>query len=227
MSFGIIDLFSLGQGGITGIGEVPYTAISFPLAMPTNKSPRRIQIRAASVNVVTQSPFNYFTQVQSSNADMLFAEVELPPMVRDDAEEWLAFLLTLQGQLGTFLLGDPLGASPRGVATGTPQVRDAGQSGRKLATKGWTPNTTGILKAGDWVGLGQRGYKLLRDADSNASGEAILDIFPRIREIPNVNDTITTENVKTLMRLAGSTYDVWSADETRAYAISFSAVEAL
>lgn len=227
MTFGIIDLFSLGQGGITGIGEVPYTAISFPLSMPTNKSPRRIQIRAASANVVTQSPYNFYTQVQSSNADMWLAEVELPPMVREDAEEWLGFLLTLQGQLGTFLLGDPLGSSPRGIATGTPLVRDAGQSGRKLATKGWTPSTTGILKAGDWIGLGQRGHKVLRDVDSNASGEAILDIYPRLREIPNINDPVTTENVKTLMRLAGSTYNIWSADETRAYSISFSAVEAL
>lgn len=233
MAFGIIDILSLSQGGFTGIDSAGYVPISFPLSLPSPLvngvavAPRRVSFRAMEAIAITQSPFTYLTQVQSYDADMWIAEVVLPPMERDAAEEWNAFLLTLQGQKGTFLLGDPLGGTPRGVATGTPLVKDGGQTGRVLTTKGWTPDVTNILRKGDWIGIGQRGYKLLRDVDSDSSGDAILDIFPKLREVPPQNEPIITSNVKVLMRLSSSTRDVWSADETRTYAISFSAIEAL
>lgn len=227
MAFGVIDLLSLSQGGVTGVDEVPYEAISFPLAMPTNVSPRRVSFRAMNSIALTSSAFTYAQQVQSNNADLWIIDVTLPPMVRERAEEWIAFLLTLQGQLGTFLIGDPLGAAPRGVATGTPLVKDGMQTGRMLTTKGWTPSIAGILKAGDWIQIGQRGHKVLRDVNSDTTGDAILDIWPKLREVPAEDDPIITEDVKILARLTSSNYEIWNADETLAYGLTFSAIEAI
>lgn len=233
MPFGIGDLLGLSQGGVWGIDETPYSPITFPLELPAPVqagnavSPRRVVFRSMNATVATQSSFTYKSQIQSLNADMWIVDITFPPMERDAAEELIAFLLTLQGQKGTFLIGDPLGRLPRGVATGTPLVRDSNQTGRILTTQGWTPDTADILKAGDWIGIGQRGYKVLRNVDSNSAGEATLDIYPMLRETPAAGDPILTEDVKILMRLNSSAYDVWNADETRTYGLSFSAQEAL
>jgi hypothetical protein len=227
MAFGVIDLLSLSQGGVSGIADTPYEEITFPLSLPVNVSPRRISFRGMNSVAMTSSAYTYAQQIQSNNADLWLADVALPPMIRSTAEEWIAFLLTLQGQLGTFLIGDPLGATPRGVATGTPLVKDGMQTGRKLTTKGWTPLVNGILKAGDWIQLGQRGHKVLRDANSDSAGDATLDIWPRLREVPAEDDPIVTSNVKILMRLASSNFEIWNADETLAYGLTFSAIEAI
>ncbi len=43
--------------------------------------------------------------------------VEGVEMNREDAEQWVSFLMKLYGQKGTFLLGDPLGGTARGSAS--------------------------------------------------------------------------------------------------------------
>jgi hypothetical protein len=52
---------------------------------------------------------------------------------------------------GTFLLGDGAGKVARGIATGTPVVGSALQTGTSLVTKGWTATQTGILVVGDYI----------------------------------------------------------------------------
>lgn len=85
-----------------------------------------------------------------------------------------------------------------GVATGTPLVNGAGQTGASLVTDGWTNSTTGILKAGDVftianvysinpqtyqsTGILQQ-FVVLSDANSGAStGPATLSISPAIND---------------------------------------------
>jgi hypothetical protein len=148
-------------------------------------------------------------------------------MARANAEGWIAFLLSLNGQQGTFLLGDPLGSTVRGVGTGTPLVKGASQTGNSLITDGWTASQTGILKAGDYFQLGSSSssklYKVLADANSDGSGDATFDIWPSINTAVDNNSALTIASAKGAFRLASNEmgFDLQQAQQ---YGLAFSAI---
>lgn len=204
-------------------------AITYPLTFPSIGI-RSMNIRARNVVGISASPFTGQQQVYKHQGQWWEAEVTLPPMKRADAEQVVAFLLSLNGVYGTFLLGDPANTSPRGVGTGTPLVYGADQTGSELITDGWTTSTTGILKAGDWIQLGSgsatRLYKVLADANSDGSGIATIDIFPSLRSSPADNAQVTKSSPKGQWRLSSNDTN-WSIDEASVYGITFACVEAL
>jgi hypothetical protein len=206
-------------------------AITFPLSMPSTPGLRTIKLTGTNVVGAAVSPFTGQTQVFEWPAEFWSIEVALPPMKRINAEAWVAFLLALRGMSGTFLIGDPLGATPQGVATGTPLVNGAQAAGSKtLAVKGWTHSITGILKAGDYIqlgtGTGQRLHKVLQDVNSDSSGHATLDIFPRTRAAVADGDPIVTSDCKGAFRLSDNSR-AWSVDYTKIYGLNFKGVEAI
>lgn len=204
-------------------------AINYPLTLPTATGIKRVTIRMRSVVAVTESAFTLQRQVQAHQGQRFEATVELPPMVRADADEWIAWLAKLNGQEGTFTMGDPAAASPRGTGGGAPLVNGASQTGNSLVTDGWNAGE-GVLKAGDYIQLGSgstaRLYKILNDVTSDGSGNATLDIWPSLRSSPANNDPITVTSTVGLWRLAGNVSS-WDADEATLYGITFDAVEAL
>lgn len=203
-------------------------AISYPLSLPS-RTPRRIQFKMNSIVGLSASPFTGSQQVYAHAGQFWSAEVELPPMQRADAEDWIAFLISLNGREGTFLMGDPVNTSTRGLGTGTPLVKGASQTGNSLNTDGWTTSQSDILKAGDWIQLGSGStstlHKLRQDADSDSGGNATLEIWPGIRTAPADNAAITVANCNGLWRLAENVqgYDL---DLAAIYGISFSCIEA-
>lgn len=201
-------------------------SITYPLTIPSSISPKRVRLFSINAVAVARSPFDFTTQVQEFSGQSWSAEVSYPDMTREQAEEFNSFLLSLMGQVGTFYLGDPLGKSPRGVATGTPKVNGASQTGNQIITDGWSNSITGILLAGDYLQLGQRLYKVLQDVDSNGSGQATIDIFPRLVESPADNETVITENCVGIFRLASNINSIFDSNEERLYNISFSCIEA-
>lgn len=206
-------------------------AITFPLSLPATPGFKDVQLTTTNAVGVSTSPFTMESQVQEWPGEMWSLQASLPPMKRAAAEAWLAFLISLRGASGSFLIGDPNAGTPQGIATGTPLVNGANAAGSKtLATKGWTASVTGILKAGDYLqigtGLTQRLFKNLTDADSDGSGHATLDLFPRLRESLADGAAITVINAKGVFRLASNSSQ-WSTNVARNYGISFKAVEAL
>ena len=129
-------------------------AITYPLNLPTNIGFANITLRAVNQTAMTMSPFTYKQQIYNHSGQRWEAECQIPPLKRDDAEGWIAFLLSLRGQGGTFLLGDPLGATARGTLGGTPVVNGAAQIGASLNIDGCTVSVTNWLKAGDYIQLG-------------------------------------------------------------------------
>lgn len=200
--------------------------ISYPLSLP-NTNFKRLTMRANTVVAQSRSPFTYQSQVYEHNGAMWIAEVTFPLMSRADAEAWTCFLLKLNGPYGTFLLGDPSAKTPQGYASGSPKVNGANQTGKVLNTKGWTPSITNILKAGDYIQISTSLYKVLVDANSDSSGNATLDIWPRLRTNYSDNTTIVTSNTTGLFRLLQSDFPVYSADEAKNYEVFFTAIEAL
>lgn len=208
-------------------------AISYPLATPTNKTIADINLIARNVVGVSTSPFSFKQQVYQYQGQRWEADITLPPMNRDDAEQWVSFLMKLYGQKGTFLLGDPLGGTARGsasTAAGTPVVNGASQTGGTLAIDGLPASATGYLKAGDYIQLGSGAtaqlYKVLNDADSNGSGQTTLDIWPNLRSSPADGSTVVVSNAKGVFRL-GSNETIWNINKLSLYGIVFGAVESL
>lgn len=205
-------------------------AISFPVSIPSVNSIRDVAFTMLDVVGVGESPYTLSQETYEHPGKRWSAEINLIPMKRADAELWVAFLASLRGRRGTFLMGDPVGRTPRGAATGTPLVKGASQTGGTLITDGWTAGVTGILKTGDWIQLGSgsssRMHKVLQDADSDGTGNATLELWPGPRTAPADNAAITVADCKTVWRLSSNErrYDIATA---QIFGISFSAVEAL
>jgi len=208
-------------------------AETYPLAFPTQTGIARVEITATDVVAITESPFTFSQQVVRHAGARWSATITIPPVKREDSEYWNSFLLRLRGKFGTFLLGDPNGATPRGSAAsaaGTPVVNGASQTGNELAIDGLPASATGYLKAGDYIQLGTgataRLYKVLEDVNSNGSGEATLNLWPDLRSSPADGATVVVSNAKGVFRLTENE-TVWTINNAGFYAINFAAVEAL
>lgn len=208
-------------------------AYSYPLTLPTVTGIRSINLRARNVVGISQSPFTLKQQVITHSGQQWEAEITLPPMTRAEGEEWVSFLVKLKGQQGTFLLGDPSGATPRGSASSapaTPLVNGGSQTGGSLIIDGAPASASGYLKAGDYIQLGTSSsatlHKVLNDVTTNGSGEASIDIYPSIRTAPADNAAVTVSSAKGIFRLASNETN-WSINEVTHFGITFAAVEAI
>lgn len=201
-------------------------AITYPLALPTHTGLKSVTLRAVNQTAIGSSPFTYSQQVFNHQGKRWEAEVQLPAMKRDDAEQWIAWLLSLKGQYGTFELGDPNGATARGALGGTPLVAGADQTGSSLDIDGCSASVTGWLKAGDYVQVGTQLYKVLQDVDTAADGTATLELWPNVRTAPTDNAPVITTDPVGLFRLNSGAQD-WSIDTASVYGITFAATEAI
>jgi len=182
--------------------------------------------------VVAQSisPFSLVTQEQEHDGQALEMAMQLPPMKRAQAEEWVAFLLRLHGKRGTFYMTPPGGGTPRGSILGTPMVSGPSQTGDVLVVDGWTPSATGVLLAGDWIQLGtgatSRVHKVLENADASAGGVTSLRLWPSLRESPGNNSAVVVTNPVGVFKLLSNDAQ-WDVGLAQVYGISLAAREDL
>jgi hypothetical protein len=150
-------------------------------------------------------------------------------MVRAKAEVWIAWRLSLRGRLGTFLLGDPDGKTPRGTMAASGIAVDGAHSvrSRTLALKGLAVGAT--ILAGDYIQLGSgassRLHKVLVDAIANGAGKTSVDIWPGLRASYSDSAVVVTASTVGLFRMSSNSMP-WTSDET-AFGMSFEAAEAL
>jgi hypothetical protein len=145
-------------------------------------------------------------------------------------DPWVNFLIKLRGQWGIFLMGDPLKVTPSGTASttpGTPVVNGAGQTGDELSIDGLPVSETGYLLAGDYIQLGTGSsanlYRVLSDVNTNVSGEATLDIFPKVVTATTDNDVVTVSNPSGRFRLAKNVSE-WEINSVTTSGIQFEAM---
>lgn len=204
--------------------------ITYPLIFPTHIGRQRISIRAVNQVAVGRSPYTFREQTFRHSGQMWQADVTLPPMKRANAEQWIAWLLSLNGRHGTFLMGDPLGATARGEAGGSPQVVGSGQTGNELYIGGATVSQAGWLLAGDYVqlgsGTGTTLHKVLSDVDTDASGTATIPLWPSLRSSPVNDDQVVVSGAVGRWRLV-SNETAWDISEASVYGLTFGAVEAI
>lgn len=191
-------------------------AISYPLDLPTNIGMASIELRAKNTVAVSSSPFTYKQTVYAYDGQMWEADVTLPPMNRDDAESWIAFLMSLKGRYGTFLLNDPSATTRRGTANSASITGSAGDSSVSVSM-------TGTLKAGDYIQLGTASDATLHKVLVDKSGSGTLEIWPKLRkDRSSVSAGLTSASG--VFRLA-SNETAWSVNDASFYGISFGATE--
>lgn len=207
-------------------------AESYPINLP-NTNIAKIRLIANNAVAISESPFTFSQQVYRHQGQSWEADISLPPMKRADAEAWISFILRLRGQFGTFLMGDPSSATPRGsasVAAGTPVVNGASQTGDFLNIDGLPINESGYLLAGDYIQLGSAAtatlHKVLEDVNSDGLGAATLNLFPAVRIAPSDGAAITVTNCVGKFRLSGNE-TMWDVNESSIYGVTFGAVEAI
>lgn len=188
---------------------------AYPLALPQAHKMAAITIRATFPVAVSRSPFTGKRQVYLYDNDPWKAVIDLVPMRRPDYEEWNGFFMSLVGPLGTFLMGDPLGKTPRGsaaTAPGAPLVKGANQSGSSLVFDGAPANAATYLKTGDYFQIGTgaaaRLYKTTGNTAIDGTGTGTLSFWPRLRSIPADNDPIVVANTVGLWTMT-DTFSDW------------------
>lgn len=100
-------------------------AITYPLTLPSHTDLRSVNFLVVKTVSITQLPFSYKQQVHAHSGQRWEAEVSLPSMRRAAAQVWVAFLLSLKGPVGTFLLGDPICKTVQESLGGKPLVTGA------------------------------------------------------------------------------------------------------
>ena len=188
---------------------------AFPLTPPASPGFSLAQFNATAAVASGVSPFTNTEQLQVHEGEFWRFTLQLPPMRRALAAPWKATLLALNGQEGSILLGDPTGRTPLGNPVGSPVVDGAGQRGRTLQTRGWTPDAVNVLKASDYIGLGggltARMYSVTNDVSVDSAGDAAIPIWPRLRFSPTDGAPLMTANVVGLFKLVGNVMP-WELD---------------
>lgn len=204
-------------------------ALSYPLALP-GVGYRRMVFRANSVVGQSNSPFSGSAQAYVWDGQWFEVDIELPPLKRADAEEWVGMLCGLNGREGSVLLGDPLNVKARGTwSAGTPLLVGAHAArARTLSVDGLGAAAT--FKAGDWLQLGStsnsRLHKVVQSGTASGGGAATLEIFPGLRTSYADNAPLTIASPKGLFQLASNVRE-WSIELAQFYGLKFSMVEDL
>lgn len=204
--------------------------ISYPRDLPAVKAPRSVELRAVTATGLSRSPFTGAEISYQWSLERWEVDLSLPPMTRVDAEAWAAWILSLQGRAKTFLLGDPLGAVPRGSARDADllTVDGAGQTGHALALTSAPASVAGYFKAGDYLQLGTgstaRLHKILEDAHSDGTGRVTVDLWPALRGSPPDGASVKVEGARGVFRLA-SNVQGWQISEAALYGFTLAAEE--
>lgn len=193
-------------------------SISYPLALPSHTGIMSVELTAINAVAYRRSPFTFAGQAHAYSGQTWQADITLPPMKRADAEQWIAFLVSLRGQFGTFLLNDPSGTAPRGTAT---TVNITGSTGDSSVST----TMTGTLLAGDYIQLGSGADARLHKVLQDQNGSGTLEIWPALRaDQSNVSADLTS--AAGVFRLS-SNEQSWSVSEASIYGVTFGAMEAL
>jgi len=196
------------------------------VSSPTSPGLKAFDFDGSDATSLVVSPFTGQTQGFAwPGGDMWSGTATLAPRVQEYADDWIAFLLQLRGMANAFQMGNPLKATPRGTPAGTPVVDNTQAGGnaamsQALTTTGWQASTSNLLLRGDYIQIGYRLHIVLDAVDSDANGDATIEIWPSLREQPTNGATVITSNTQGLWRLADNKRS-WSFDITQLTQITF------
>ncbi|HJV73175.1 MAG TPA: hypothetical protein VJ654_03050 [Noviherbaspirillum sp.] len=145
------------------------------------------------------SPLNGSTQTIERPGARWKATLTMPPLTVSNAVLLDAFLLQLNGKAGRFYLYPHHRPTPRGLG-GSGVVSGGGQTGKTLATTGWTAGWL-VLRAGDFFQVGSELKMCTADAVASGTGTVTLQFMPALRSAPSNGAAIVSTNPQTIMML--------------------------
>jgi hypothetical protein len=180
---------------------------------------------------VVDSPYDP-SQTQTQvwpGADFWSVQFSLPKMTELTAGYWKAFMGALRGRANVFQLGDLNRLTPLGVARGAPVVNGGVSGGNavsstQLYTRGWAASVYRQLLPGDYLQVGYRLHMAVAEADSDSSGNAIVQVWPSLRETPADGTAINLIKPIGVFRLA-SNQRQWHTTVDRLSQLSLKAME--
>jgi hypothetical protein len=200
-------------------------AITYPLAFPTIGSQpiiQKISMRLKHTVAVTESPYNYRQKVQDFGGMRWEAEVTIRPLSHTEAKTFQAFLLSLNGRKGTFIMGNPMdkrtlvGGATHTVASGEDIA--VGDKAIKTTFSGAVANK---LDTGDYISWDNRLYMCLKVTEGTPN---IVDISPPARTTQQETQAIEYEEPVGTWRMASNVAD-WDIEKNQKYSFTFSCVE--
>ena len=205
--------------------------INYPIRIPVYEF---AEISWAPLSVVA-NPRSAFTgkgQIQVLEGQWWEGQVTFPQLPVELASSLTGFLTALNGREGTFLLGDPSHQKPQGQAkdnASSPLINGAGQIGNQISIRNGPVAVTGWLAQGDLLQLGAEGtaslHKVTKSTDTDASGLATIDIWPRLRKSPVDGAGIILEGAQGLFRLNQDGAS-WSVSPPTQHDSGFACIEA-
>ena len=204
---------------------------SYPLTLPTAPAFTAARWTLKRVTAVSESPFTGQQQVFDYGYALWTATLSLPPMMREQAANWEAFLMKLHGRKGTFLLGDPDAKTIQGGATTSATLNGAIAVGAEtISIDTNNANMTNVFKAGDYIQIGTAAsaklHMIVDNTNSDGAGVASCNIEPAIKEVASDGAAVDYTEAQGVFRM--DTADLgWDTNEVSRYGITFSCTEAL
>lgn len=201
------------------------------LSFPTGLAPNSIEWSIKYNSQAFTSQLTGAVQTAVLPGDKWEAVLTFSNKMGETARKLKAFLTSLNGVTGRFYLTPYDQKEVYGVATGTPLVKGASQTGKQLIIDGCTPNITGWLLAGDYFQVGNELKMITQDCNTDANGETTLVFSPALRTAPADNASIITSNPKCIMMLSDDNQTRWNAQigssSEKIYAITLNCIEAI
>lgn len=176
-------------------------------AFPSSPAPASLKIRSIQPTLISVA-HSLQRQVRSRGGHRWLLSAAWSALKRSEWAVLFGFSQAQRGQYTTFTFTLPGNLStPQGVATGTPLVMGASQTGRSVVTDGWTATTPAILKAGDFIKFNGHAkvYMLTADVNSDSGGNANLAIEPALFATVADNEPLITGNVPFTVAFSGDT----------------------
>lgn len=220
-------------------------AITYPRQLPASPNFKTAHIKLDFNQSSFASPLTRESQDQKLSGDRWAGTLNLPPL-KGLAREWLAWLTSLTGRIGTFELPDPDHKIPNTFVDNSGvsfdqntfkfdadtwtwdesdfpgdvgKVNGGSQAGDTLTIDGLDPSSN-IADAGDYLRIEGQFFMLVEDVTTNGSGEATISIRPDIRVPPADNARIYANSPKMLARLSDPSAE-WDANEMSIYGVAF------
>jgi hypothetical protein len=165
-------------------------------SFPTSPAARSVKVSSFTPTLISVT-HSLKRQVRRRGGQQWTLEVEFPPMTRDEFAPIYAFVVSQRGQYETFTYTPPLIGVARGAMGGTPLVNAVHAVGvTSIATDGW-PNSTLVLKAGDFVKFAghNKVYLVTANATTDGTGAVTLTIEPPLNTALANNEAITVNGV--------------------------------
>ncbi|GAM63666.1 hypothetical protein JCM19232_2646 [Vibrio ishigakensis] len=155
-------------------------------------------------------------------------EFTTPLLDVDQQRDFFAFISRLRGQLVPFEFIHPVYSTPRGNMTNrTLTIAEAPQPGEtQIIVEGFLSNEVNVVRSGDLIKIGTKVYQASIDADSDASGRALISLNSPLVALYAIGDPVIGDNVPFLLSMTEDLVTVeMEGDNARMVQFTVTAVE--